>query len=111
MFAKLPTPPPNTWNMNMQSAEPLLSRREYVAMHIINGMLSGGKDSIEDWDSLRAEQFYEGYHPSMVQMVVRAFKMADCMLNYTAYEDEYIAVFDNPNEPKSESNHDDIKSV
>lgn len=103
MFAKLPTPPPNTYfETAWQPAEPLLSRREYVAMHIINGMLSGGKDIIQDADSLRAEQFYEGYHASMVQMVVRAFKMADCMLNYTAYEDEYIAVYDNPNEPKSE---------
>lgn len=111
MCAKL-SPLPDTWSMTMQPTQ-AISKREHFALEILKGMLASGNpdDRIMGAYDLRGEEFYEGFHPSMVNLTVRAFKMADCMLGYPAYEDEYIAVFDNPNEPKSESNHDDIKSV
>lgn len=87
----------------MQPTE-AISKREHFALEILKGMLASGNpdNAVPVFHYLRAEEFYEGFHPSMVNLTVRAFKMADCMLGYPAYEAEYIAVFDNPNEPKSE---------
>ena len=86
-----------TWNI---TETPTISKREYFALQVLNGMYSGGR--IPTNNDLRAEEFYMGFSPTLVESVTHAFKVADCMLAFLANEEEYNAVFDNPNEPKGE---------